>query len=45
MVDERFGYSPDLSAAGQTTSQLRLVRERYRLLWLPALMAASHNAA
>jgi hypothetical protein len=33
MVDERFGYSPDLSAAGQTASQLRLVRDRYRLLW------------
>ena len=33
MVDERFGYSPDLNAAGQTASQLRLVRERYRLLW------------
>jgi len=30
MVDERFGYSPDLSAASQTASQLRLVRDRYR---------------
>jgi hypothetical protein len=33
MVDEGFGYSPDLSGAGHTPSQLRLVRERYRLLW------------
>ncbi len=33
IVDEGFGYSPDLGAAGQTASQLRLVRERYRLLW------------
>lgn len=33
MVDPRFGYSPDLSQAGHTASQQRLVRERYRLLW------------
>ena len=33
MVDERFGYSPDLASTGQTASQLRLTRERYRVLW------------
>lgn len=33
MVDEAFGYSPDLDSTGQTASQQRLVRERYRLLW------------
>lgn len=33
MVDERFGYSPDLAQTGQTASQHRLVCERYRLLW------------
>ena len=33
MVDEAFGYSPDLSRAGGTASHLRLIRERYRLLW------------
>jgi hypothetical protein len=33
MVDEGFGYSPDLAQTGQTAPQQRLVRERYRLLW------------
>ncbi len=33
MVDEMFGYSPDLERTGQTASQLRLTRERYRVLW------------
>jgi hypothetical protein len=33
MVDPSFGYSPDLSLSGQTVSQQRLVRQRYRLLW------------
>lgn len=33
MVDEAFGYSPDLDHTGQTASQQRLLRERYRLLW------------
>jgi hypothetical protein len=33
MVDPAFGYSPDLARTGQTASQQRLVRERYRLLW------------
>jgi hypothetical protein len=33
MVDERFGYSPDLAPLGQTVSQQRLTRERYRVLW------------
>jgi hypothetical protein len=33
MVDEEFAYSPELGGAGRTASQLRLVRERYRLLW------------
>lgn len=33
MVDERSGYSPDTSPTGQTVSQQRLVRERYRLPW------------
>lgn len=33
MVDPSFGYSPELGTAGETASQLRLVRERYRLLW------------
>jgi len=33
MVDETFGYSADLESGGQTASQQRLVRERYRLLW------------
>jgi hypothetical protein len=33
MVDDRFGYSPDVSQTGQTVSQQRLIRERYRLLW------------
>lgn len=33
MLDVAFGYAPDLAAAGQTASQQRLVRERYRLLW------------
>jgi hypothetical protein len=33
MVDDRFAYSPDVSQTGQTVSQQRLVRERYRLLW------------
>jgi len=33
MVDDRFGYSPDLDRTGQTASQLRLTRERYRVLW------------
>lgn len=33
MVDEHFGYSPDLDSTGQTASQLRLTRERYRVLW------------
>lgn len=33
MVDDSFGYSPDLDGAGRTASEQRLVRERYRLLW------------
>ena len=33
MVDDAFGYSPDLERIGQTASQQRLARERYRLLW------------
>jgi hypothetical protein len=33
MVNPQFGYSPDLERTGQTASQLRLTRERYRLLW------------
>lgn len=33
MVDGDFGYDPDLGVVGQTASQRRLVRERYRLLW------------
>ncbi|MCL4180801.1 MAG: hypothetical protein KJ072_24025 [Verrucomicrobia bacterium] len=33
MVDPAFGYSPELEQTGQTASQLRLTRERYRLLW------------
>jgi hypothetical protein len=33
MVNPEFGYSPELGQTGQTPSQLRLTRERYRLLW------------
>jgi hypothetical protein len=33
MVNPDFGYSPELGQTGQTASQLRLTRERYRLLW------------
>lgn len=33
MLDPSFGYVPDLAQAGQTVSQQRLIRERYRLLW------------
>jgi hypothetical protein len=33
MVNPDFGYSPELGQTGQTPSQLRLTRERYRLLW------------
>jgi hypothetical protein len=33
MLDERFGFAPELALTGQTASQQRLVRERYRLLW------------
>ena len=33
MVDEAFAYSSDLSPTGLGPSQLRLVRERYRLFW------------
>jgi hypothetical protein len=33
MVDAAFGYSPELGHLGQTVSQQRLTRERYRLLW------------
>lgn len=33
MLDPAFGYSPELAQTGQTVSQQRLVRERYRLLW------------
>ncbi len=33
MVNPAFGYSPELGQTGQTASQLRLTRERYRLLW------------
>lgn len=33
MVDPRFGYCPDLDPTGQTASQQRLTRERYRVLW------------
>lgn len=33
MVDEGFRYSPDVESAGRTGSELRLVRERYRVLW------------
>lgn len=33
MVDPGFGYSPHLERTGQTASQLRLTRERYRVLW------------
>jgi hypothetical protein len=33
MVDPWFGYTPELGQTNQTASQLRLTRERYRLLW------------
>jgi hypothetical protein len=33
MVDPAFGYSRDIHQPGQTESQRRLVRQRYRLLW------------
>jgi hypothetical protein len=33
MVDPSFDYSPDVFQPGQTASQQRLMRERYRLLW------------
>ncbi|MBI4659839.1 MAG: hypothetical protein HY735_13445 [Verrucomicrobia bacterium] len=33
MVAPAFGYSREMGEAGQTASQLRVVRERYRLLW------------
>jgi hypothetical protein len=33
MVDSAFGYSPRLNLPGQNAAQLRLTRERYRLLW------------
>ena len=33
MVDPSFDYSPDVFQPGQTASQQRLIRERYRLLW------------
>jgi len=33
MVDPTFDYSPDIYKAGQTASEQRLIRERYRLLW------------
>jgi hypothetical protein len=33
MLDPAFGYSSELAETGQTSSQLRLTRERYRLLW------------
>lgn len=33
MVNPAFGYSPDIAQPGQTVSQQRLIRERYRLLW------------
>ena len=33
MLDPAFGYSPDLGGAAVSPAQLRLVTERYRLLW------------
>jgi hypothetical protein len=33
MVDPAFGYSPEINRPGWTASHLRLIRERYRLLW------------
>jgi hypothetical protein len=33
MVDPAFGYTPDLRVPGHDAAQLRLARERYRLLW------------
>ncbi len=33
MVDPEFGYEPGFGVVGQTVSQQRLTRERYRLLW------------
>ena len=33
MVNPAFAYSRDLTLPGQSTSQQRLIRERYRLLW------------
>ncbi len=33
MVSPEFGYSPEVRLEGPATSQQRLVRERYRLLW------------
>lgn len=57
MVSPAFGYSADLAHTGHTPSQLRLVRERYRLLWaisidgrlaardLPGQAGAAHRRA
>ena len=33
MLDPVFGYSPDLDLPGLNQAQVRLARERYRLLW------------
>lgn len=33
MVDPGFCYDPDIGGSAQPASQLRLIRERYRLLW------------
>lgn len=33
MVDPAFDYSPEIHQPGQTASQQRLIRQRYRLLW------------
>lgn len=33
MLDSSFGYSPTLELPGLNTAQIRLARERYRLLW------------
>lgn len=33
MVEPAFGYLPELPVSGPSLSQLRLARERYRLLW------------
>jgi hypothetical protein len=33
MINPAFGYSPELDLPGRNAAQLRVARERYRLLW------------